>query len=212
VIRPYVVGVTGGIGAGKSTVCNQFVERHGVPLIDADVVAREVVEPGQPALAAIVAAFTPAILDQQGRLDRAKLRSVVFADPQQRRLLENILHPEIRQAIRTKVAAIGAAYCLLAIPLLAEGGKHESIDRVLVVDCPEELQINRVRLRDHLTESEVMAIMRTQASRAARLRVADDVIVNAGDNAALARRVDELHDMYQQLAAPTVGRHPSDDC
>jgi len=199
--RAYVVGVTGGIGSGKSTVCRVFTERHGIVVIDADQVAREVVEPGTPALAAIVAAFGQEVLGSDGRLDRARLRSIVFADPARRTELEAITHPAIRHGMRAHVAAVRDPYCLLGIPLLAEGGRHDLIDRVLVVDCPEALQVARVRERDHLTEAEVAAIMRTQASRETRLRIADDVVVNEGDTASLAGRVDELHEMYLQLAA-----------
>ena len=199
--RIYVVAVTGGIGSGKSTVCRVFTERHGIGVIDADVVAREVVEPGSPALIAIVASFGGDVLGEDGRLDRARLRSIVFADPARRTELEAITHPAIRSRMREHVLAADGAYCLLGIPLLAEGGRNDLIDRVLVVDCLECLQIERVRARDHLTAADVAAIMRTQASRQARLRIADDVVVNDGDTAALAGRVDELHDMYLQLAA-----------
>jgi len=199
--RAYVVGVTGGIGSGKSTVCRVFTERHGIAVIDADQVAREVVEPGRPALAAIVSSFGAEVLGSDGRLDRARLRGIVFADPARRTELEAITHPAIRHGMRAHVAAVDGAYCLLGIPLLAEGGRNDLIDRVLVVDCPEAVQIERVRARDHLTEAEVAAIMRTQASRETRLRIADDVVVNDGDTASLASRVDELHNMYLQLAA-----------
>lgn len=199
--RAYVVGVTGGIGSGKSTVCRVFTDRHGIVVIDADQVAREVVEPGTPALAAIVAAFGAEVVGTDGRLDRARLRGIVFADPARRAELEAITHPAIRAGMRAHVEAVTGAYCMLGIPLLAEGGRNDLIDRVLVVDCPEALQIERVRARDHLTEAEVAAIMRTQASREARLRIADDVVVNDGDTASLAGRVDELHKMYLQLAA-----------
>ena len=199
--RAYGVGVTGGIGSGKSTVCRVFAERHAIAVIDADLVAREVVEPGTPGLNAIVAAFGPDVLGGDGQLERARLRAIVFADPARRVVLEGITHPAIRGRMREHVAAVVGAYCLLGIPLLAESGRHELIDRVLVVDCPERLQIERVRARDHLTEAEVIAIMRTQASRATRLAIADDVIVNEGDTAALASRVDHLHDMYSTLAA-----------
>ena len=199
--RPYVVAVTGGIGSGKSTVCRVFTERYGIRVIDADLVAREVVEAGMPALIAIIAAFGRDVLDSDGRLDRARLRSIVFADPARRTELEGITHPAIRTRMREHVMAVDGAYCLLGIPLLAEGGRNDLVDRVLVVDCPEHLQIERVRARDHLTQAEVAAIMRTQATREARLRIANDVIVNEGDTAALAERVDELHTMYLQLAA-----------
>lgn len=197
----YVVGVTGGIGSGKSTVCRVFTDRHGVVVIDADQVAREVVEPGTPALAAIVTSFGADVVGVDGRLDRAKLRGIVFADPARRSELEAITHPAIRAGMRAHVAAVTGPYCMLGIPLLAEGGRNDLIDRVLVVDCPEALQIERVRARDHLTEAEVAAIMRTQASREARLRIADDVVMNDGDTSSLAGRVDELHEMYLQLAA-----------
>ncbi|MBK8959154.1 MAG: dephospho-CoA kinase [Proteobacteria bacterium] len=199
--RAYVVGVTGGIGSGKSTVCRVFTDRHGIVVIDADQVAREVVEPGTPALAAIVATFGAEVVGKDGRLDRARLRGIVFADPARRAELEAITHPAIRAGMRAHVEAVTGAYCMLGIPLLAEGGRNDLIDRVLVVDCPEALQVERVRARDHLTEAEVAAIMRTQASREARLRIADDVVVNDGDTASLAGRVDELHEMYLQLAA-----------
>ncbi len=199
--RPYVVAVTGGIGAGKSTVCRVFTERHGICVIDADVVAREVVEPGSPALTAIVASFGRDVLGEDGRLDRARLRNIVFADPARRTELEGITHPAIRARMCEQVLVADGAYCLLGIPLLAEGGHNDLIDRVLVVDCLECLQIERVRARDHLTAADVAAIMRTQASRQARLHIADDVVVNDGDTAALAGRVDELHAMYLQLAA-----------
>ena len=199
--RPYGVAVTGGVGSGKSTVCRVFNERHGVSVIDADLVAREVVEPGTAVLIAIVGAFGRDVLGNDGRLDRARLRGIVFADPARRAELEGITHPAIRARMREHVMAVDTAYCLLGIPLLAEGGRNSLIDRVLVVDCSEFLQVERVCARDHLTQAEVAAIMRTQASRAARLRIADDVIVNDGDTAALAARVDELHTMYLQLAA-----------
>lgn len=199
--RPYVVAVTGGIGAGKTTVCKRFAARHGIRVIDADVVAREVVTPGEPALADIVAAFGSGVLDAGGALDRARMRAVVFADPARRQQLEAILHPRIRARMRAEIAAVDAPYCLVGIPLLAEGGRGDYIDRILVVDCPEALQTARVAARDHLTEAEVAAIMRTQATRDERLRLADDVVLNDGDAAALDARVDALHAHYLELAA-----------
>ena len=199
--RAYVIGVTGGIGSGKSTVCDVFARRHGIAVIDADQVAREVVLPGSDGLAAIVRTFGAEVLDGEGRLDRARLRAIVFADPAKRGALEAITHPAIRQRMREHVEAVTSPYCLLGIPLLAEGGKNPLIDRVLVVDCPEAVQLARVKARDNLTDAEVTAIMATQASREARLRIADDVILNDGDPAALAGRVDDLHAMYLSLAA-----------
>jgi dephospho-CoA kinase len=200
-MRAFVVGVTGGIGSGKTTVCNEFSANHGVPVIDADLIAREVVEPGEPALSEIIETFGPETLDEHGCLDRAHLKRIVFADESKRKLLESLLHPRIRNRIESQVSTIHEPYCLLCIPLLAEGNENELIDRVLVVDCAEALQISRVRIRDNLTEQEVIAIMRTQASREARLQIADDVIVNEGDAALLANRVQELHNTYVKLAA-----------
>ena len=197
--RPLVIAVTGGIGSGKSTVCDEFA-RGGVPVIDADQVAREVVLPGSPGLAEITAEFGPAILAPDHTLDRAALRRVVFADPAARLKLEAILHPLIRHATRARIAALDADYCLLAIPLLVEKGHYDQIDRVLVVDCPEDVQINRVMSRDSLTAPEVAAIMRTQATRDARLSRADDVIVNAEGLESITTQVARLHEIYRRLA------------
>ena len=197
--RPLVIAVTGGIGSGKSTVCDEFA-RCGVPVIDADQVAREVVLPGSPGLAEITAEFGPFILASDHTLDRAALRRVVFADPAARLKLEAILHPLIRHATRARIAALDADYCLLAIPLLVEKGHYDQIDRVLVVDCPEDVQINRVMSRDSLTAPEVAAIMRTQATRDARLSRADDVIVNAEGLESITTQVARLHEIYRRLA------------
>ncbi|MGE0482807.1 MAG: dephospho-CoA kinase [Gammaproteobacteria bacterium] len=194
-----VIAVTGGIGSGKSTVCALFAERHGVPVIDADQVAREIVEPGTPGLAEIVAAFGREVLDSEGRLDRRHLKAIVFADPRRRHQLEQILHPRIRARMQAHIDGVATPYCLLGIPLLAEGGGGK-YDRVLVVDCDEALQRQRVQVRDDLTEAEVTAIMRSQASRAARLAIADDVIVNDGSRNELLERVDALHGAYTELA------------
>ncbi len=199
-IATYVVGVTGGIGSGKTTVCNLFAEHFGVPVIDADLVAREVVEPGQAALTELVELFGDDILDASGQLDRRKLKAIVFADNAKRLALEAVLHPRIRQRIDEHLREVRTPYCLLCVPLLAEGGRSETYDRILVVDCPESLQIARVTGRDDLTQSQVMAIMRTQATREARLAIADDTIVNDGDNRILAEQVRELHERYLDLA------------
>ncbi|MCZ6664078.1 MAG: dephospho-CoA kinase [Gammaproteobacteria bacterium] len=200
-MRAYIVGVTGGIGSGKTTICDEFAGCHRRTVIDADIVAREVVEPGQTALAEIVDAFGADVLDATGRLDRAHLKRMIFADETRRNRLEHLLHPRIRARIESKVDAVDDDYCLLCIPLLAEGKAYELIDRILVVDCPESLQLARVQQRDDLTEQEVTAIMRTQASRKARLQIADDVILNDGDIAQLADRVEQLHHSYVKLSA-----------
>lgn len=191
-----VIGLTGGIGSGKSTVAELFA-RHGAAIIDTDVIAHRLVEPGTPALAEIRAAFSDAIVDADGRLDRAALRARVFADAGARKRLEVILHPRIRAEVEQALADVRAPYALVVIPLLVEtGGYRDLLDRVLVVDCPESLQIDRVMARSGLSRDTVDAIMASQATRAERLAAADDVIENAGSNAALARAVADLHRRY----------------
>jgi dephospho-CoA kinase len=197
--RPLVIGVTGGIGSGKSTICTEF-SRYGIPVIDTDQVAREVVVPGSPGLAAVVAAFGAEVLAEDGALDRAVLRRIVFADPARRADLEAILHPRIRSRVRVLISEITTPYCLLGIPLLVEHGNSQQIDRVLVVDCAEEAQIARVIARDKLTEQEVAAIMRTQATRQERLDRADDVVMNDSDLSAIRAQVKTLHQRYLALA------------
>ena len=194
------IALTGGIASGKTTVANLFASR-GVPLIDTDVIAREVVEPGQPALAAVVEAFGPSVLDADGRIDRRRMRDRVFNDRAARKQLEGILHPAIRAEMERQSAQAPGPYQVLVIPLLAEGGRMDHIDRVLVVDAPEALQIERLMRRDGSTREQALAALSSQAKRDARLAIADDVIVNDGDAAALDARVDELHRAYLELAA-----------
>lgn len=199
------IGLTGGIGSGKTTVAHYFAAL-GVPVIDADEIGRELVTPGQPALQAIVDAFGPAALDSAGYLDRVRLRAMVFgeaanANPGPRQLLEAILHPLIRAEMQCRARALTAPYGLLAIPLLVEGGQKDLVDRILVVDAPEALQYQRVRKRDRLSlDAEITAILRTQASRQQRLAVADDVIINDTDLDKLHQQVVVLHHFYQELA------------
>ncbi len=197
--RPLVIGVTGGIGSGKSTVCSEF-SRYGIPVFDTDQVAREVVVPGSPGLAAVVAAFGTEVLAADGALDRAALRKIVFADPTRRAGLEAILHPRIRSRVQELIAQVTMPYCLLGIPLLVERGNHSQVDRILVVDCSEAAQIARVMARDKLTEQEVTAIMRTQATRQERLDKADDVVINASELSAIQAQVKALHARYLALA------------
>lgn len=198
----WVVGLTGGIGSGKTTVSNRFAQQHGTPVVDMDLLAREVVEPGQPALAEIVAHFGPDCLDDAGRLQRTRLRERVFADADGRQRLEAILHPRIRRLARERIAALTTTpYCLLVIPLLAETGKMELINRVLVVDAPETEQIRRVMVRDHVDETQARRILAAQASRAERLALADDILENAGDWEQLDRQIAVLHQRYRVLAA-----------
>lgn len=193
------IGLTGGIGSGKSTVANLFAAR-GVPVIDADAIARELVEPGQPALADIVAEFGADMRDAQGRLDRARLRARVFDDPSQRKRLEAILHPRIHAVMAERTAAQTAPYVLLVIPLLFEADQRDLVDRVLVVDVPVETQRARVSARDHLPPAQIDALLAAQWSREQRLAHADDVIDNGGDAAILETQVDDLHRRYLQQA------------
>jgi dephospho-CoA kinase len=197
----FKVGLTGGIGSGKSTVADCFAS-HGVPVIDTDVIARELTAPGGAALEQIRAAFGDTVLRADGTLDRAALRRRVFADSAPRRQLEAILHPRIRQAVEQRLATLSAPYALIVIPLLVEtGGYQDLLDRVLVVDCPEDVQIARVMARSGLTHDAVRAILAAQAGRAERLAAADDVIVNTGSPEALHAEVAALHHRYQALAA-----------
>lgn len=194
------IGLTGGIGSGKSTVADLFAGR-GVPVIDADVIARELVEPGQAALAEIVAAFGDRIVDAHGHLKRRDLRERVFADPVERKRLEAILHPRIHAEMARRTAAQSAAYVVLVIPLLFEADQRELVDRVLVVDVSPEVQRRRAGERDGLTAEQLDAMLAAQWDRRQRLDQADDIIDNNGDLAALQRRVDVLHQRYCDLAA-----------
>ena len=193
------IGMTGGIGSGKSTVAALFAAR-GVPVIDADMIARELVEPGQPALADIVAAFGADVLDADGRLDRARLRTRVFNDAAQRAHLETLLHPRIHAVMAARATAQTAPYVLLVIPLLFEAGQRDLVDRVLVVDVSEAQQRARVAARDQLAPEQINAVLAAQLNREQRIASADDVIDNSGDAVALERQVDMLHRRYLGLA------------
>ncbi|HMV52370.1 MAG TPA: dephospho-CoA kinase [Rhodocyclaceae bacterium] len=195
--RPLVVGLTGGIGSGKSLVAELFRE-HGVAIVDTDLIARELTGPGGAAMPAIRAAFGESVIDVRGALDRAAMRALAFGDPAQRERLEAILHPMIRRQSGEEVAAASAPYVMLVVPLLVESGTYrERVDRVLVVDCSERTQLGRVMARNALAADAVRAIMAAQATRAERLAAADDVIDNEGDFAALRRQVDELDRRYR---------------
>lgn len=202
--RPFVVGVTGGIGCGKSTICRGFAAL-GAPVIDTDEVAREVVAPGSTGLEAIVARFGHDILQADGHLDRRRLRGIVFAHEVDRQWLEALLHPLIRTRTDEHLGAATHPYCLVCIPLLVERGGGNRVDRVLVIDCPPDVQIERVMARDKLTAPEVEAIMRAQASRTARLAAADDVIENIGDAETIQPAIRALHQRYLDLAQRTRG-------
>ena len=198
--RARIIALTGGIAAGKSAVARRF-EALGVPVHDADVAARAVIEPGSAGLAAVVDAFGTQVLDASGRLDRPAMRKRVFADPVARRRLEAIIHPRVRQWLHERARAEREPYCLLAIPLLAENIAHYRwVDRVLLVDAPESLQIARLVARDGIDETLARRMLAQQATRAERRALADDVIANDGDEAALDAAVAELHRRYLALA------------
>jgi dephospho-CoA kinase len=192
--------LTGGIGAGKSTVVELF-QAHGVPVLDADVIARELVHKGKPALTRLTEMFGREILDNNGALNRAKLRALVFGDAARRKKLEALLHPLIREEMQARLKRLKAPYCIVCIPLLVETGQTAVVQRVLVVDAPDELRHQRVMARDGLSAAEFNAILAAQASREQRLAAADDVIVNDGGRDKLKQRVDELHRHYLQLAS-----------
>ena len=197
--RTMRVAITGGIASGKTTVADLFA-RRGVPVIDTDLIARQVVEPGQPALAQVVSAFGPDILDTEGRLDRRRMRERIFADGNAKRQLESILHPAIRAEMERQSQVAGGPYQVLVIPLLAEGGHRDHLDRVLLVDVSEELQIERVMLRDGVTREQAQASLSAQATRAQRLAMADDIVRNTGRLEELEVRVAELHEKYVRMA------------
>lgn len=196
----FIIGVTGGIGSGKSAVCREF-EKFGITIVDADIAAREVVVPGSDGLAEIVAHFGSKVLMEDGSLDRGKLRDIVFDNEAERTNLEAILHPKIRHRIEAQLHASNSPYTLLCVPLMIERGNSYDIDRLLVIDCPEETQISRVMARDNLTKSQVLAIMATQATRQQRLDKADDVIMNDGPLEQLGDQVRALHEQYMALCA-----------
>jgi dephospho-CoA kinase len=198
--RVYRVGLTGGIASGKSTAA-KFFGALGVPILDSDQIARDVVEPGQPPLERLVERFGPTILTADGHLDRPALRDIVFSDPKARADLEALTHPAIGAAMEARSAVAGGAYQVLVIPLLVEKNLSAHVDRVLLVDCDEDLQIRRLRVRDGSTATQAQAILSAQASRAARLKVADDVITNDADMSAVQNQVAALHARYLDLAA-----------
>jgi dephospho-CoA kinase len=197
----FIVGLTGGIGSGKSAAAQVF-EELGATVVDTDALAHALTAPGGAAIERICAAFGADYLTADGALDRPRMRELVFADAAQKRLLESILHPLIRSQTSESVRAARGPYVMLVIPLLLESGDYRGrCQRILVVDCPEELQLARVMARSGLAAAQVRAIMANQISRGARLAAADDVIDNSQDLAQLRRQVEALHLRYLQLAA-----------
>jgi len=196
----WVVGLTGGIGSGKSAAADLFAA-HGVAVIDTDAIAHELTAPGGAAMPAIRAGFGDAVVAADGALDRAAMRAIVFTDPAAKKRLEAILHPLIRSESERCITAAAAPYVILMVPLLVESGSYrERVNRVAVVDCREETQIARVMSRNGLARAEIERILAAQATRAERLAVADDIIDNDGDIAALPPRIDRLHGEYLALA------------
>jgi dephospho-CoA kinase len=196
--KPWILGLTGGIGSGKSAVAQHFIDL-GVHLVDADHAARWVVEPGKPALSTIVEHFGPAVLQADGQLDRTALRNRIFADAAERRWLEALLHPLIGQEIAQHLARAESPYAILVSPLLVESGQHKLAQRILVVDAPEQLQVQRTMARDQSSSEQVQAILKAQASREERLRHADDVLLNDQDLSWLQAEVERLHSFYLTL-------------
>jgi dephospho-CoA kinase len=204
------IGLTGGIASGKSTVAGMF-EALGAALVDTDVIAREVVEPGEPALAELRAAFGDEVIDRNGRLDRGRVREIVFADDGARRRLERILHPRIRAQALQALEALRRApppYAIVVVPLLVETDFGALVDRVLVVDCPVEIQRRRLLARAGIGEREADAMIAAQVDRQTRLDAADDVVDNSGDIAVTREQVERLHERYVSLSSDVCRRDP----
>jgi len=198
--RPYVVGLTGGIGSGKSAAADEFA-RLGAAVVDTDLIAHRLTGPGGAALPAIQRLFGEGFVLPSGAMDRKRMRERVFADAAARKSLESVLHPMIREESERQIAAAGGQYVVHVVPLLVESGDfRRRVDRVLVVDCPEATQIARVRARSGLSGDEALAIVQSQASRAERLAAADDVIDNGGTLEDLRRQVAALHAKYAAMA------------
>ncbi|WP_374439893.1 dephospho-CoA kinase [Pseudomonas panipatensis] len=197
-MKPWILGLTGGIGSGKSAAAAHF-SALGAHMVDADHAARWVVEPGRPALSSIVERFGEAMLLPDGTLNRAALRERIFQSAEERRWLEQLLHPLIGQEIANHLGQAESPYAILVSPLLVESGQRRLAQRILVVDTPEHLQLERTMRRDNVPEEQVRAILQVQAQRDERLRHADDVLVNDSDLAHLHREVERLHDFYLSL-------------
>jgi dephospho-CoA kinase len=194
-----IVGLTGGIGSGKSTVADLFAKHH-VPIIDADHIARDLTQPNQEALQQIAIHFGSHILNRDGTLDRRQLRTLIFGDMTARRWLESLLHPLIRDEIERKIKLLSAAYCIAVIPLLLEVGSYPFINRILVIDTDPDLQIERVTKRDHVIAADVHATINAQINFNERLAQADDIITNRGNINKLIEQVDLLHEKYINLS------------
>jgi dephospho-CoA kinase len=193
------IGLTGGIGSGKSTIANYF-QHYGIPIIDADIIARQLVDPGKLALALIEKAFGPTILNSDHSLNREELRETIFTSPNKKKQLETILHPLIYKEMQAEFDRQNSAYSILCIPLLMETNMTSFVDRILVVDCSLESQIERVKSRDKLSAERIQSIINSQVSRKHRLSLADDVIDNSKSDSQLAEQVKKLHNQYLFLS------------
>lgn len=197
----FKVGLTGGIGCGKTTVSKLFTELN-VPVVDADYIAHQLVELGQPALLEISKVFGNEIVNSEGSLNRQYLREIVFSDPKQKQKLEDILHPLVFAAMQEEIDQLDSPYCIISIPLLFETHRAHFVDRVLVIDCPVEVQIERVKCRDGLADTRIRSIINSQVTREFRITHADDVIDNSGSGNGLAEHVKRLHNLYLSISAP----------
>ncbi len=200
----FVIGLTGGIASGKTTVANLFNEHFDIDIVDADVVAREVVEVGTPGLAAIVDKFGEQILDKRGTLNRGVLREIIFSDPELKLWLNGLLHPMIRQAMIEQLTQTRSPYALLVVPLMVENDLQSLVNRLLVVDVEKETQIKRTIDRDDVSRSQVESILNSQASRQDRLACADDVIKNNTENEKLLPQITELHKKYLAMSSENL--------
>jgi dephospho-CoA kinase len=194
------IGLTGGIGSGKSTVANLFHSLYHIPLIDADVISHQLVQPNQPALLLIHKKFGASIINPDGTLNRNHLRDIIFSDPDKKKQLEAIIHPLVYQEMQSIFDNTTAPYSLLSIPLLMETQHYAFVDRILVVDCSVETQIERVKQRDQLSDERILSIIASQVSRQHRLDHADDIISNTKSSNQLAEHVKKLHNQYLNLA------------
>ena len=195
----YVIGLTGGIGSGKTTVSTLF-QKLGVPIIDADVIAHDITKKNTPAYKAIVSHFGKTILQEDQTLDRKKLRELIFQNETEKKWLENLLHPIIRATIKESVAKVKTPYCLCVIPLLVESADYPFLDRILVIDTLLKTQLARVKARDNHSDAFIKKIIGSQASNSKRLKIADDIIINNGDIASLEKEVRMLHERYKRLS------------
>ncbi len=190
------IGLTGGIGCGKSTVSKLFNSLYNIPIIDADIIARQLVEPGQKALSLIQQTFGNSIISKKGSLERKKLKEIIFSEVDKKQQLEEILHPLIYQQMQSEFDKQTSVYCIFCIPLLMETRMTAFVDRILVIDCPVEIQVERVRERDQLSTKRILSIIASQVSREYRLSHSDDIIDNDNSNNPLAEQVKKLHNQY----------------